>query len=48
MNNNRLIEKGTGTYTFEECIPKLKSNINNLINTNSKEMAQKVLYKERI
>ena len=43
MNNNRLIEKGTGTYTFEECIPKLKSNINNLINANSKENGAEIL-----
>ena len=36
MNNNRLIEKGAGTYTFFECIPNIKSNINNLINRNSR------------
>ena len=43
MNNNRLIEKGTGTYTFEDYIPKIKSNINNLINANSKENGAEIL-----
>lgn len=35
INKNRPIEKGEGTFTFEEYIPKLKSAVHDLVYTNS-------------
>ena len=43
LNSDRVIEKGNGSYTFNEYKPLIKSNINNLVHTDSGETGEEII-----
>lgn len=43
INNNRLIEKGSQSYTLKEYIPKIKSTIDNLVLTDAESNGEEIL-----